>query len=232
MNLENELNQTINIQKQSKFLESTLGKVINSGLDIGLKAILPNLIEDQVIQIKDAILENGFKEGINEAINSAIDFGKSAMGIVTGEFENINQIQTAIKNGGIIDTVSKLLDKAINLASKKDLINDNVSNLIKTGKNTILNQVSENIEESLTSQVTAIEKLDKYCSNWNEYYNNKDFNGMEKEYKKIEKQIKNIVPIENTINKTRTIENLHNLIKNNGKNFNLSQEEIELANRL
>jgi hypothetical protein len=55
---------------------------------------------------------------------------------------------------------------------------------------------------------------------------------MEKEYKKIEKQIKNIIPIENTINKTRFIENLHNLIKNNGKNFDLSEEEIGLANRL
>ena len=232
MNLENGLNKKINIEKQSNFLDTTLGKVINSGLDIGLRAVLPNLIEDQIIEIKDVILESGFKEGINEAIKSAIDLGKSAIGIVTGEFENINQIKTAIKNGGIIDTVSDLLDKAIKFGEKKNLINNTVADLIKSGKNTILNKISENIEESLNLQVNAIEKLDKYCSNWNKYFSNKDFNGMEKEYKKIEKQLKNIIPIQNIISRTKTVENLHNLIKNNGKNFNLSKEEIELANRL
>ena len=232
MNLENDLNKMINIEKQSNFLESSLGKVINAGLDVGLRAVLPNLIEDQIIEIKDVIFESGFKEGINKAIESAIDLGKSAIGVVTGEFENINQIKTAVKNGGIIDTVSDLLDKAIKFGEKKNLINNTVADLIKSGKNTILNQISENIEESLNVQVKAIEKLDKYCSNWNEYYMNQDFNGMEKEYKKIEKQLKNIIPIQNTINRTKIVENLHNLIKNNGKNFNLSQDEIELANRL
>ena len=232
MNLENELNEYINIEKQSSFLESSLGKVINSGLDIGLKAILPNLIEDQIIEIKDVIFESGFKEGINKAINSAIDLGKSAIGIVTGEFENMNQIKTAVKNGGIIDTVSDLLDKAIEFGKEKNLINNTLSDLIKSGKNTILNQISDNIEESLNNQVSAIEKLDKYCINWNEYYNKKDFNGMEKEYKKIEKQLKNIVPIQNTIDRVKIVENLHNLIKNNGKNFNLSEQEIELSKRL
>ena len=55
---------------------------------------------------------------------------------------------------------------------------------------------------------------------------------MEREYIKIEKEIKNLIPIEKTINEIRTIENLHNLIKNNGKNFNLTNQEIELANKL
>ena len=232
MNLENNIEQSLKIDKQSNFLESSLGKIINSGLDLGLKAVLPDLIEEQIIEIKNTILESGFKEGIKYAINSAMELGKSTVGIVTGEFENIGQIQVAIKKGGIIDTLSNLLDKAIKFAENKNLINNNISSLIKSGKNTILNQISENIEESLTSQVTAIEKLDRYCANWKEYFEQKDFNGMEKEYKKIEKQIKNIIPIENTINKTRFIENLHNLIKNNGKNFDLSEEEIGLANRL
>ena len=232
MNLENDLNKMINIEKQSNFLESSLGKVINAGLDVGLRAVLPNLIEDQIIEIKDVILESGFKEGINKAIESAIELGKSAIGIVTGEFENINQIKIAVKNGGIIDTASDLLDKAIEFGKEKDLINNTVSDLIKSGKNTILNQISENIEESLNLQVNAIEKLDKYCSNWNEYYNNKDFNGMQKEYNKIIEKLKEIVPIEQTIKNARIIETLHNLIKNKGIDFNLSKEEIELVQKL
>ena len=203
MNLDLELNNNQIINEQKNFLNTSLGKVINAGIDIGLKYLLPDFLEEQVIEIKDTILENGFKDGLKKGIDSAIDLGKSTLGIITGEFENVSQIQTAVKEGGIIDTVSSLLDKAIELSEDKNLIDKNVCNLIKAGKNTILEQVSKNIEEELTSQIKSIEKLNKYCSNWNEYYNDKDFEGMEKEYKKMKVQIKNIIPIENTIKNTR-----------------------------
>ena len=55
---------------------------------------------------------------------------------------------------------------------------------------------------------------------------------MTKEYNKLEKQLKNIAPIEKIINESRTIEILHNLIKNNGQNFDLSKEHLELAEKL
>ena len=38
--------------------------------------------------------------------------------------------------------------------------------------------------------------------------------------------------MENTLKQGRIIENLHTLIKNNGKNFDLTNEELELANLL
>ena len=37
---------------------------------------------------------------------------------------------------------------------------------------------------------------------------------------------------EKTINEAKTIMTLHNLIKNNGQNFNLSKEQLELAEKL
>ena len=55
---------------------------------------------------------------------------------------------------------------------------------------------------------------------------------MEKEYEKLEKELENLIPLENTINEARTIENLHNLIKNDGQDFNLTKEQLELAEKL
>ena len=92
---------------------------INTAIDIGLRAILPDLIENQVIDIKNALLQNGLKSGIDTAVNSAINLGKSAVGIVTGNFENMDQVRMAVGNGGIVDTVSNVLDKAINNTYKK-----------------------------------------------------------------------------------------------------------------
>lgn len=78
----------------------------------------------------------------------------------------------------------------------------------------------------------SVEKIDKYISNWNGYYGNKDFDSMEKEYAKMEKELEKVIPLENVIKKARQVENIHNLIKNNGNNFNLSKEELSLSNKL
>ena len=49
-NLENE-------KEQKSFLETTLGKTINGAVDIGIRALLPDFIDEQVINIKDNLLE-------------------------------------------------------------------------------------------------------------------------------------------------------------------------------
>ena len=48
----------------------------------------------------------------------------------------------------------------------------------------------------------------------------------------VEEQMKDIAPITKTIEEAKTIEVLHNLIKNNGQDFNLSNEQLELVEKL
>ena len=129
------------------------------------------------------------------------------MGIVTGRFENVNQMQTAVKTGGIIDGISSVLNYTIN-------------KIVDRGKN---------IENEFENQVDNIEKLNKYIGNWKNYYQNRDFEGMQREYEKIRDKIKEVAPIEKTINSAREVQNLHKLIKNNGQNFNLTQDQLELV---
>ena len=225
-------NEIVNEKSQKNFLESTLGKTINTAIDIGIRALLPDFIDEQVINIKNNLIKNGLKEGISKTIDDAIDIGKSAIGIVTGNFENVNQMQTAVKTGGIIDGISALLDTVVNKVQSKGSIDYNIARTIKEGKNIILNNVESNIEKTFTDQIKSVEYTNKYINNWRNYYENKNFEGMEKEYQKIKKELKNLVPMEKTINQARTIENLHIFIKNNGQNFNLSNEAIELAEKL
>lgn len=141
-------------------------------------------------------------------------------------------MQNAIKSGGLIDGISSLLDLTIDNVRKAGLVNNNVAKNIKQGKNIILNNLESNISNTFSNQYKAIENTNKYILNWRNYYENKDFSGMEKEYNKIEKQLKNIAPIESTIKNARTIEVLHNLIKNNGQDFNLTKEQLKLAEKL
>lgn len=233
MEIKNEISNNLNLEtEQNKFIDSTIGKIINNAIDIGLRYVLPDLIEEEVIEVKDALIKKGLSDGINTAINNIKNIGKSAAGVVTGNFENISQVKKAVEQGGVIDTISEVIDFATNKAQKAGLINKTVGTLIKSGKNSILNNVSSNIEKELTNQEKNIEKLESYSKNWKEYYNNKDFDGMQKEYNKIKEKLKEVIPVEETIKEARTIETLHNLIKNNGKNFDLSSEELELVKKL
>ena len=229
MKIENKL---INENEQKNFLETTLGKTINTAIDIGIRAILPDFIDEQIINVKNNLINYGLRDGIQESVSDAIDLGKSAIGIVTGNFENVSQMQQAVKSGGLIDGISSLLDNVIDKVRKAGLIDTTVARTIKQGKNVILNNIENNIETTFNKQYEAIEHIDKYINNWKSYFEEKDFSGMEKEYNKIRKQLKNIVPIEKTINNAKEVETLHELIKNNGHNFDLSQDQIELVKKL
>lgn len=230
-NLSNNKNE-ISDNEQKSFLESTLGQVVDSALDVGLRMVLPDIIEDGVIEVKDALLKEGLKEGVTTAIDGAVNLGKSILGIFTGNFENVSQARDAVKTGGIIDGISDVLDTVINKTKEKGIINESITELITNGKDAILNNVSNKIEEEFSSQIELVGQLSKNEENWKECFNNKDFEGMEKEIKEIENNLNKLLPMENTLKEARTIENLHNLIKNNGQNFNLSSEELELANML
>ena len=219
-------------RKQNYFLESTLGKVVNKALDIGISMLLPDFIDKQVINIKDNLFEYGLKEGIDKTIKDAIEIGKSSIGIFTGNFENINQMQSAIEEGGIIDGISNVLDMALKAIDKNGIINSNILDILSKGKNVILDILQNNIEETFKNQINKKNSLVNNIEGWKEGFKNKDFTKMEKEYINIKKEINNIAPLVDMINQAQTIENLHELIKNNGQNFNLTQEQIELASKL
>lgn len=232
MELENSINLTLEKNNtREEFLNSTLWKTINNGINIGLRYLLPDLMEDEIIELKDNLINLGLKEGIKKSIESVVETGKQAMGIFTGNFENIGQVQKVVKNGGLIDKISDVIDITINKGENLGKINNTTGRILKMGKNSILTSVERNIESTLNNQIANVQNMDKYINNWKQYYNNKDFNGMQKEYIKIQKELKELIPLENTLKDARYIENIHNLIKNRGQNFELTNEELELVNK-
>lgn len=241
-NLENEINNNLkidnevkieNIEKtQNKFLENILGKTINTGVDIALRAVLPNVVEDYIIELKDILLKEGLKESIKSIANSAVNLGKSAIGMVTGKFENVSQAYTAVKSGGLIDSTSKAIDSVVKTANKNGLINDKTAKVLKGGKKIIKESISSNIEKTFLNQVDSIEKIGKYINNWNSCLERKDLKGMKREYDKINDKLDSVLPLENTLKEVEAIENIHTLIKNKGGTLeNITQEEIELAKK-
>ena len=141
-------------------------------------------------------------------------------------------MKLAVENGGLIDGISNLLDSAIDKATVNGKINSNVANLLTNGKDAILGNIENKIEETFNEQNIYSENISTYINDWKNAFENRDFEKMEKEYLRINKEIKKLAPIENIINEAKNIDILHKLIKNNGKNFDLSAEQMELINKL
>lgn len=216
---------------QENFLESTMGKIVNSTIDLGLKKILPDCIEDEVIEIKDTLISSGLKEGIDKAVENATELGKATLGIFTGKFDDIGQAQTALKKGGLLDGISDAIDFTLDKLEKSGKISNNTLDLIKSGKETVLKEVDKSVDDEFSKEIKSLNKIEKYVENWENYYLEKDKDGLKKEYNKIQKEMKNIMPLESIFNNVKKIENINELM-NNTEDFNFDEVYLDLASSI
>ena len=218
-NLNNQLTKDIKNNEISKnqndFIGNMFKNAINFGVDLGLKSLLPDLIEDQVIDIKNSILEGGFKEGVNTLMKKVNEFKNSITGIFTGNFNNIQEINTATKQGGIIKTVSKGLSKGIDAGVKSGIIPKSIGGILKAGKTTMLNEFSNSLESQMRKEIQKFDTLNDLNKKWYDALDQRDFDKMTKYTEKISALSKDLVKFSNIINETKKIEELHNFIKEN-----------------
>lgn len=218
-NLNNQLTNDIKTNEISKnqndFIGNMFKNAINFGVDLGLKSLLPDLIEDQVIDIKNSILEGGFKEGVDTLMKKVNEFKNSITGIFTGNFNNIQEINTATKQGGIIKTVSKGLSKGIDAGVKSGIIPKSIGGILKAGKTTMLNEFSNSLESQMRKEIQKFDTLNNLNKKWYDALDQRDFDKMTKYTEKISALSKDLVKFSNIINETKKIEELHNFIKEN-----------------
>lgn len=218
-NLNNQLTNDIKNNEISKnqndFIGNMFKNAINFGVDLGLKSLLPDLIEDQVIDIKNSILEGGFKEGVNTLMKKVNEFKNSITVIFTGNFNNIQEIKTATKQGGIIKTVSKGLSKGIDAGVKSGIIPKSIGGILKAGKTTMLNEFSNSLESQMRKEIQKFDTLNDLNKKWYDALDQRDFDKMTKYTEKISALSKDLVKFSNIINETKKIEELHNFIKEN-----------------
>lgn len=201
-----ELNKKNNLnleEEQNNFLKTNLGKIVDTGLEIGIKALLPDYLEEDVIEIKDDLFDEGFSEALNTTVDKVINLGKNVVGLITGNIENISQAEEILKEGGLIDGVSDLIDTALNQGVKHGIISKGISTIIKTGKDTLLNTIETNIDDNFDTQIEKVEKLDKYIERWQKYYEKQDFKNMEYQYEKIIESMEDVLPLEEIMIKAR-----------------------------
>lgn len=220
------------VNTQENNIIKTIGNIANNALDYGLRAILPDFIEDDIIEIKDKFIQEGFTEGVQEVVDKLEDVGKSITGIFTGEFDNIEQVKRVIEKNGLLDGVSDVIDKILKKLVSKKIITKTTSNMIKTGKKEILSTMEKEIEGLYKETTYSVDKLSEYCNEWKQQYKEQKYEDMEKTMKKITTQLKKSTLVEETINEARNLEKIQKYIGEKGNIENLSKAEKELLEKI
>ena len=235
----NELNKKIkenfNLEDmQNNFLKSDIGQIANTVLDAGLKVLLPDYMENEVIEVKNAFMYEGVQEGINSAVENAINVGKKILGLENSDFKTVGQAKEALEKGNLIKNISNNINSTINKISGSNISN-NVTGVLNENRENITNNIKNNLKKEIDNeflkQEKSIEKIQKYINKWEESYFNKDIDGLNKQYNKIEKEFNNILPLENVINNIHKIQNINELIKNT-ENFDFNLMYLELAEKI
>ena len=229
LNNNKELSNTIltkeNIIKyQEEFLKTNIIKEINNSLDIYLKEFFPDSLGENLINLKNNIINNNIKNSINKNIEIATEKNNNYI----DEYDMISKIQDNVMTKENINSLSNNINENINKLEK----NTNKKIIKKLDKEKIVNNIEESIDKTFEKQKNNIKKIEKYIKSWENKYNLKDIEGMKKEYNRMEKLIEDLIPLENVLNNYRKIENIQKLLENNSSENYLDEQVLELANKL
>lgn len=192
---------------------------------------LPNYIEDHVINIKNILLENGLKEGVNEISKKAKDIISVLIGKNKNKSTNVDEIRALTKQNGVINSFSKMVSKAIDKSVENNMISKNIGSVLKSGKTAMLSTFSEKLENKLYNEIKSLEGFKREVNNWNKSFSKNDIKGMKQSFKKLEKHYNEIsVEIRELIDFEKISYTQEYIEKNNIKN--ISEDEKRLLEKI
>lgn len=221
--------------EQKEFLDTTIGKIVDAGLDFAISTFVPDLIEKPVSNLKDKLLSWDFNKEKETISSGALEKTKKSEENSGKEVDIGNvvaNLKDFLKEEKTINSFSKIIDAAIKELVDKDKISSNVSKMVKEGKNAVVEKIKEKIDHELDGQIVYVEELKEQTEKWKNYYQEKDIKNMKSVSKKIDSLMKDIMPIDTILTEAKQIQNLQQLIKNNNNQFDLSSTQLELAKML
>ena len=100
------------------------------------------------------------------------------------------------------------------------------------GREAIITTVHQVLNSIFEHQMRAEARVIDNIRDWNNAYEQQNFELMESAYSNIRENLKMLMPLSEYLNEIGRIDNLHNLIRNNGNDFNISEYEQKTAELL
>ena len=208
-----------NFNEISEKICDEINEKVNMIYDEIIKSVLPSSLAKNVIKIKNNLEIDKISKKVEELTKEFLKNRKEQKN--NKKISKVGSINSKEEAEKIISAIKECCNLT-QIENKK----------IEENKNKISKQFEEKIQDNIKVAVKLFNENGKNINKWKEAFNNKNFMKMEKIYKEIEKNKVNTVSIEENIKELKKIENMHLLIKRKGGDFNLTNEELELVEKL
>lgn len=224
LNLEKS-NEIILTEESKNIFENIADAFSNAVNKIGELIEIPDKYKEVV---KDGINKFDFKGIASSATEAALKSGMKSMGMKVSTFNDIKGIFEAIKEGDLKKGLSEGIDLGVSVMK----IPANIKNVIKSGKELILDKAFEDeLKTVMEKQKNTISRINKKCDQIEKAFSENDEKTIERISKTLKLDLKKVMPIENVIQRGKEVLNECELYKNKN-NKQLSEIEKELCKKL
>lgn len=232
--IDNELSITQNLDEIKK--EDTKNE---SKVETSIKNIATTLEENIQMEVDKLNLNESFWEKISKSevmdvVKVAIEAVikgvlKKKFNINYSTFNDMKDSLNSFMNGDLKDALKESSDAGINSIKELDGV---AKTAIKTIKNSVIDKVVSSEEyELLNKQTKLLNRISSNCEKFNAAMDKNDEKTMKSRVNAIKKDMKEILPIRETISKAQGIIDKYELWQNKGKEA-LTKEENELIEKL
>lgn len=212
--------------KQNNFLGDLLSKVVNSAVDAGIRYLFPNTVSKEIIMLKNKIFTKRFKTELKNTINKVLKKGKREIGRSDISLKSIKEVHQSLYRGNILNNISNLINRYIEEKKEIGKIDEEISKRISDNKESLMQNISTNIENELINQMREINILRKYNLEWKKAFENKDLEETRKIYSEIERRAEKVIPIKNIIEDIEKINRIQKILELNKGDFKRAEGEF------
>ena len=221
----------LEIQKNNNFQELGVEKTIQ---DV-TKSFEKN-IENEVgkIDVSAPIWEKISQSKLKDIVKFAIETTlkvvlKKKFHINFSSFDDMKKAVESAMDGNLKQAVKSASDAVINNITQVDTV---TKNAIKSVKNHVIDTTIDSQRyEIINKQTKLVNRIGKNCDELNQAFHVNDATLIKKKANAIQKDMKEILPIQDTIHQAQIMLDKYELWKNNGNQM-LSFEENELIEKL
>lgn len=222
------LNQAkeLSLNDQSKNIISNIGTAFSNAVKNGASKLeFPDNLGDKV---KEGLSKIDLGEIGGKAAETALKTGLGKLGVKSNTFNSVKQIFEAVKEGDLKKGLSSGLNVAIDFLKVPKV----AKTILKEGKDFILGKnLDDELKTIMKKQQNTVSRINNKCKQMEEAFNANDTKTLEKVYKSLKKDVGNVMPIKDVIDRGISMLNRYELYINKG-NKALSETELELCNKL
>lgn len=215
-----------NTKEESK-IETSI-KNIGTSLEENIKFEIDKLDLNESVwgKISKSEVMDVVKVAIEAVIKGVL---KKKFDVNYSTFNDMKDAINSFMNGDLKNALKETSDAAL---GKIESLDGTVKTVIKTIKNSVIDKIVNTEEyELINKQTKILNKISKNCDKFNEAMERNDEKTMKSKVNAIKKDMKEILPIRETILKAQGVIDRYELWQNKGKDA-LTKEENELIEKL